>query len=98
MTNKTTLVDRFYGAASTAPASVFANLIGMATKAHMPGLRKKGKWHKDLDEQLEQIQDKLYAACGFPKTLTLEQQGEFALGFYHQRAEFRKNRKQGGAS
>ncbi len=39
----TTLVNRFYGAASTAPAMVFGNLINMATKAHLPKLRREGK-------------------------------------------------------
>ena len=43
-----TLVDRFYGMASVAPQSVFGNLISMATKGHMPKLRKD--WFKKYDD------------------------------------------------
>jgi len=93
----TTLVDRFYGAASTAPASVFANLINMATKAHLPKLRREGKElfrtrHSgdravNINELLAEVCDALNEAGGFPPPLTPEEQGQFALGFYHQRAE-----------
>jgi CRISPR-associated protein Csd1 len=93
----TTLVDRFYGAASTAPASVFANLINMATKAHLPKLKRENKELfkiKSQPEQLININDMIGDACdaineagGFPPPLTPEEQAQFALGFYHQRAE-----------
>jgi CRISPR-associated protein Csd1 len=91
-----TLVDRFYGAASTAPATVFANLINMATKAHLPKLRRDGKefFHVRSQEDAVNINDLMMEACdaintagGFPPPLTPEQQAQFALGFYHQRAE-----------
>ena len=92
----TTLVDRFYGAASTAPATVFANLINMATKAHLPKLRREGKelFHVRSQTDSVNINDLMQEACGainnsggFPPPLTPKQQAEFALGFYHQRAE-----------
>lgn len=93
----TTLVDRYYATASTAPATVFANLISMATKAHLPKLRKENKESVYVRYQKEpvNINDLLSEACkaiddagGFPQTLEPKQQAEFALGFYHQRAEF----------
>lgn len=82
-----TLVDRYYGAASTAPASVFGNLLRLATTAH---LKEAGK---TVNELMEEVMSLLDEAGGFKKTLTLAEQAEFALGFYHQRAKFRAGRK-----
>jgi CRISPR-associated protein Csd1 len=79
----TTIVDRFYGAASTAPASVFGNLIRLTTTAHLPNVGR------ELNQLMEEVMSFLDEAGGFPRTLTTAQQGEFALGFYHQRAVFR---------
>lgn len=93
----TTLVDRYYATASTAPATVFANLISMATKAHLPKLRKENKEFVKVRYQEESVNlnDLMSEACkaideagGFPHILEPKQQSEFALGFYHQRAEF----------
>lgn len=79
----TGIVDKFYGSASSAPASVFGTLLHGA-QAHMGKLKRDmpGAHHR-LEEQLEAIALPLRE---FPKTLTLEEQGLFALGFYHQRA------------
>lgn len=79
----TGIVDKFYGSASSAPASVFGTLMHGA-QAHMGKLKRDmpGAHHR-LEEQLEAIALPLRE---FPKTLTLEEQGLFALGFYHQRA------------
>jgi CRISPR-associated protein Csd1 len=99
----TTLVDRFYGAASTAPATVFANIINMATKAHLPKLRRENKelFKIRSQEDTVNINDLMTEACkaiddagGFPPPLTPEKQAQFALGFYHQRAELNSPKKQ----
>lgn len=99
----TTVVDRFYGAASTAPATVFANLINMATKAHLPKLRREGKefFKVRYQEEVVNINDLMTEACdainaagGFPSPLTPQKQAEFALGFYHQRAELNPPKRQ----
>ncbi len=80
---KATLIDRFYGTASTAPASVFSRLLKGA-QAHLGKLRKeKPGAHGTIQERLESIMSNMSA---FPKVLTLEQQGWFSLGYYHQRA------------
>jgi CRISPR-associated protein Csd1 len=90
-----TLVDRFYGTASAAPQSVFGNLLSMATKGHMPKLRKNWfKKYNELEELLENVNAMIMEASGFPQTLNMRGQAEFALGFYAQRARFRKNRKE----
>jgi CRISPR-associated protein Csd1 len=80
---KATLIDRFYGTASTAPGSVFPRLIRGA-QAHLGKLRKERFGaYTALQGRLEAVMENL---AGFPKVLTLEEQGWFSLGYYHQRA------------
>ena len=87
-----TLVDRYYGAASTAPGTVLGQLLNQTTKSHMPRIRKEGWGYEPLEELLENVLRQLDEHGGFPNTLPLRAQAEFALGFYHQRAEFRASR------
>ncbi len=87
----TTIVDRFYGSASSAPASVFGTLLHGA-QAHLSKLRKDDRSrgaYLALERRLEEILEPLRE---FPATLTLQEQGLFALGFYHQRAADRRAR------
>lgn len=80
------LTDRYYGAASSAPANAFAPLMRGA-RAHLSKLRKTAPGTCNaLEERLEEITAHLQ---DFPKTLTMHSQGLFALGYYHQRAENR---------
>ena len=80
---KATVVDRFYGTASTAPASVFSRLLRGA-QPHLAKLeRDKPGAYRALQQRLQDI---LAGVSAFPKTLSLEEQGLFALGYYHQRA------------
>lgn len=84
-----TVVDRFYGAASSAPASVFGNLLDNAQK-HLAKLRKNPRSTgagNALDGRLMDVMEGLEE---FPPMLTLPQQAMFALGFYHQRAADRR--------
>jgi CRISPR-associated protein Csd1 len=87
-----TLVDRFYGSASTAPGTILALLVKHATQAHFPKIRKEGRGYDDLSKQLEDVMKAIDETGGFPRTLTMREQGEFALGFYHKRATFRSQR------
>ena len=82
----TAVTDRFYGAASSAPASVFGRLLRGA-QPHLAKLERDrpGAYHA-LQQRLEEVMAGLE---GFPKTLDMEAQGLFALGFYHQRAHDR---------
>lgn len=91
-----TLVDRFYGAASSTPNSAFAPLLTNA-RAHLSKLRKSksGTWQAK-EQVLEDITKFFKQDSGtpkFPATLTVKQQGIFALGFYHQRAHNRAEAK-----
>ena len=81
-----TIMDRFYGTASTAPASVLPRLLKGA-QPHLSKLERDrpGAYHA-LTRRIEEICARILA---FPKTLTLEGQGLFSLGYYHQRAHDR---------
>ena len=77
----TTIRDRYFGAASATPASVFPLLLrGMQN--HLSKLRKDGKGgfiERELDQIAEQLPPEL------PRSLRLEEQGRFVIGYYHQR-------------
>ena len=84
----TTLIDRYYGAASATPGKVFGELVKDA-QAHLRKLRTtRPGICEALQQQLEKIMVQL-PASDFPNTLTMQQQSIFALGYYHQRAHNR---------
>jgi CRISPR-associated protein Csd1 len=76
-----TIRDRYFGAASATPASVFP-LLMRASQNHLGKLRKggKGAW---LEREIEEIVGRL--GDHLPRSLALEAQGRFVLGYYHQR-------------
>lgn len=79
----TTIADRFFGTASSAPASVFGRLMRGA-QSHLGKLRREKKGaYGGLQQRLEEVQQNLEY---YPTTLSLPEQGLFALGYYHQRA------------
>ena len=79
-----TVVDRNYGAASTTPAIVLPLLIGNATKAHLPKIRKVNPGaFAALSERMESV---LALLSEYPSSLDATGQGFFSLGFYHQKA------------
>ncbi len=87
---KAPLIDRYYGAASSTPAVAFPQLLRGA-RAHFSKLRKERVGtYKALEEQIEEITTNIHT---FPKTLNLQQQGLFGLGYYHQRASDRASAK-----
>ncbi len=80
---KAGIVDRFFGSASTAPASVFGRLI----RGAQPHLAKLERDRPGAYVALQQRMGEVIGGIGeFPKTLSLQEQGLFALGYYHQRA------------
>lgn len=80
-----TIVDRYYGSASSTPAAVFPALL-RRSQHHLGKLRREKKGLSINSEKL--IQETVSDLVTFPKTMTLEQQGVFALGYYHQRQDF----------
>jgi CRISPR-associated protein Csd1 len=84
-----TIIDRYYGSASSAPASVFGTLLHGA-RHHLAKLRKDEKTRGSYRFFETQLEDVMRPISGFKPTLSLQEQGLFALGFYHQRAANRK--------
>lgn len=76
------IVDRYYGKASTAPALVFGPLLTLA-QSHLGAINNDGT-RINLDRELSEIIGRL--GPNLPKTLDLESQGRFAIGYYHQKA------------
>jgi len=77
-----TIRDRYYGAASATPASVFPVLL-RTTQHHLGRLRKdKPGFAMQLEKDIGAIIDGL--GPSFPRSLRIEAQGHFAIGYYHQ--------------
>ena len=77
-----TIRDRYYGAASATPASIFPVLL-RNTQNHLGKLRKERigqavNLEKDISEIVGGLPDQ------FPRSLKIEDQGRFAIGYYHQ--------------
>jgi CRISPR-associated protein Csd1 len=73
----TTIKDRFYGSASATPSVIFPQILRLAQ--HHIRKAEYGGW---ADKMIEEI------VCGiktFPAHLSLDDQGMFAIGYYHQR-------------
>lgn len=84
---KATIVDRYYGAASSTPASVFGTLMRGHT-AHIGKVRKERPGvGAAIQDRIGEIAENI--GPRFPNTLTMREQAVFALGYYHQRAQNR---------
>jgi CRISPR-associated protein Csd1 len=77
----TSIVDRYYGAASSTPARVFGALMRGA-QTHISDARKRGRglW---IESRLTEIIGRLPA--DLPTSLRIEDQARFAVGYYHER-------------
>ena len=78
-----TIKDRYFGAASATPVTVFGRLIKLSTH-HLEKLNKGSKVHYE-----RMLQDVIGAidANGLPAHLSLDDQSRFAIGYYHQRQD-----------
>lgn len=85
-----TIQDSYYGSASASPRSVFPRILRLH-RHHLGAMETSVRIAYDKLEQ--EICGKLH---DFPAHLNLEQQGLFALGFYHQTQTFytKKNNNQ----
>lgn len=77
--------DRYYGSASAMPAGVFPLLLRGAQNHLSKGMKLSPGLTVLLEKEAQQIIDGL--GSEFPKTLSLESQGRFAIGYYHQRSD-----------
>lgn len=78
----TTIKDRFYGSASATPSVVFPQLMRLA-QHHIQKSGYGGLIEKAIEGVMVDIEV-------FPAHLSLEEQGMFALGYYHQKPEMYK--------
>lgn len=86
---KSTIRDKYFSSASTTPASTFPTLLALA-QHHI----SKSDYGALTDKRIAEIMSKLDVDDDpFPKNLTLDEQGLFYLGFYHQRNSFYNNKK-----
>lgn len=74
---------RYYGAASSTPALVFPRLCKLA-RIHLEKLDNRG-WAYNLDKSLSTLVAQFNEKAKWPRTLSLEDQGRFAIGFYYER-------------
>ena len=78
-----TITDRYYGCASTNPATVFPQLIRL-NRYHMSNYDNQGvkiKYEKEVGEIMNGLDS-------FPNHLNLNEQSYFAIGYYHERQSF----------
>lgn len=88
-----TIRDRYFGAASAAPGSVFPLLLRLA-RHHVAKADNLSAWPVGsyTDGKIQEVIGKL-DIDRFPAHLSLEEQGQFILGYYQQRqANYRKNK------
>ena len=83
----TTIRDRYFNSACTTPASVFPVLIKLKN-SHIKKLERESGGTKIYYEKLlTELMGNLAVegkGTGFPRRLSLEEQGKFMLGYYHQ--------------
>lgn len=77
----TTIRDRYFNSACATPASVFPTLIKLKN-SHIKKLeRESGGTKIYYEKMLTELMGKIEK---FPRRLSLEEQGKFMLGYYHQ--------------
>ena len=83
-----TITDRYYGSASTNPATVFPQLIRL-NRYHMGSYGYDKAGLKVVREK--EIGEIMNGLDSFPNHLNLNEQSYFAVGYYHERQSFYKS-------
>jgi CRISPR-associated protein Csd1 len=78
-----TIRDRFYASASSIPVTAFPHLMKLKNH-HLSKLENRGQIIY-LEKWIGQIMDGIDK---FPAHLSLDDQGRFSIGYYHQRQAF----------
>lgn len=86
-TLNSTIRDRFYGAASSTPVTVFPQLLKLKNH-HL------GKIDESFKNYYERLIGEIIDGIGgsMPSHLSMEDQARFAIGYYHQRQDFFKKK------
>jgi CRISPR-associated protein Csd1 len=84
-----TIKERYYGAASSTPVTVFGRLLNLSNH-HLAKLSGGSKIYYE-----KMIQDIMTGinSNGLPAHLSLDDQSRFAIGYYHQRQDFFSSKK-----
>ncbi|MEA5012754.1 MAG: type I-C CRISPR-associated protein Cas8c/Csd1 [Angelakisella sp.] len=82
------IIQRYYTSASTSPALVLGRLSTLS-QYHLSKMDNR-YWASRYEDILGEISQKMEGQA--PTTLTLQQQSEFALGYYQERAELQQLR------
>lgn len=80
---KATIRDRYYSSASCTPKSVFGTLMRLSTH-HLKKLENPG-WRVNAEKRIGEVMGLI---TEFPSHLNMENQGLFAIGYYHQKQDF----------
>jgi CRISPR-associated protein Csd1 len=90
---KETIKERYFNAASSTPAVVFPQLLKLSN-SHMRVLgRENMGLQRAKEKELQELFDKVHN--NFPAHLSLEDQGVFMIGYYHQvQKRYNKNKKE----
>ena len=94
---KATMRDKYFSSASAAPASIFPLVIANGQN-HLAKARKtptSAGWAVLIERELNAIMDVIEPVSPhtLPRSLRLEDQAEFAIGYYHQRGARLKSDK-----
>jgi CRISPR-associated protein Csd1 len=84
----TTIRDRYFSSACANPGSVFPTILKLSM--HHAAKLDNAVFYEKLKTELL---GKLDADTPFPSALTLDDQGRFILGYYHQTQDFFTSRK-----
>ena len=85
----TTIKDRYFGSASSTPSSIFPVILRL-NRHHLAKMDKGRQiWYEKLMQDIMSYLDR------FPNHLRLEEQGMFAIGYYHQRKDFYTKKEDG---
>ena len=90
-----TIRDRYIGAASSTPARVFQPLLRNC-QSHLSKLRKERPWLANrLEKELDEIVGNRLGDGGLPKTLDMDDQGAFFIGYYQERYDLWNSKSSG---
>jgi len=76
-----TIKDRYFNSACASPCTVFPILMKLKN-SHIRKIERQKEWKKIYFEKL--LTELIGKISVYPKRLTLEEQGRFILGYYHQ--------------
>lgn len=81
-----TIRDRYFGSASASPVVAFP-ILNRLKNHHLAKLENRGR-AVNFERLIGEVMNGLDGAHPFPPTLSLADQGRFAVGYYHQRQKF----------